>query len=128
MIPTVSRSRRIAALDVLGVRRRRDKIAAKPNEHLCTAIDHRLQRVDNGMPMMLRRMKAEYLLDLAKHFGARLLVDPDRPVALDVGVAANRADPRSWPAEISPHQQQIGDLLDVVRALLVLGDPHAVAR
>src|SRR5271166_4624896 len=49
--------------DVLGVGCRRDEIATKSNEDLRVTIDHGLQRLNDGMPMMLRRMKPEDLLN-----------------------------------------------------------------
>jgi hypothetical protein len=77
--------------------------------------------------VMLGRAESEDLLDTAQQLRARFFVDPHRPVALNVGVAADGADPRAGPAEIAPQQQQIGDLLHGLGAAAVLGDPHPVA-
>ena len=106
---------------------RRDEIPAQPDEHLGRSVDHRLDRVHHGMAMMLRRANQNTFSILPSSSTLGLLVDPDRPVALNIGMAAHRADAGARPAEIAPQQQQIGDLLHVLGAAAMLGDPHAVA-
>src|SRR5271166_347764 len=92
-----------------------NEIAAEPYEHLGPTIDDCLHRVDNGVAMCTRRIEAEYLLDLVQQFRARLLVDADRAVALDVGMTTDRAYSGSRLAEIAAQQQKIGDLLHIRR-------------
>jgi hypothetical protein len=79
------------------------------------------------MPVILGRTESEHLLDIAQQLRAGLLVDPHRPVALDIGMTPHRADTRARPAEIAPQQQQIGDLLHGLGAAAMLGDAHPVA-
>ena len=43
-------------------------------------------------------------------------------------MAAQGADAGAGLADIAAHQQQIGDLLDILGAVAVLGDAHAVAE
>src|SRR5271169_6834341 len=83
------------------VRYRPDKIAAVPDEHLGAAIHHRLYGVDDIVPMSARRLEAEHFLELVQECRLWLLVDAHRAVALHVRMAAHRADPRSWLAEIT---------------------------
>jgi len=108
------------------VRCGRHEVAAEPDEHLGTAIDHRCEGIDDSMPVMLRRRERENLLDLSQEFRARGLRDSYGSIALNIGVAAHRTDSGPGPAEVAPHQQQIGELLHVLGALAVLGDPHAI--
>ncbi len=55
------------------------------------------------------------------------LRDADRAVALHVGVSAQRADAGALLADVAAHEQQVGDLMHVRRAVPMLRDPHAVA-
>lgn len=57
-----------------------------------------------------------------------LLGDADRPLALDVGVAAHRADAGAGLADLAAHQKQVHQGLDAVDPELVLGQPHPVDR
>ena len=108
------------------VRHGSDEITTVPDENLGAPIDHCLNRVYDIVAMSARRLEAEHLLDLIQQCRLWLFVDAHRAVALHVGMAAHRADPRSGLAEIAAQQQQIHDLLHVCSAEPVLGDPHAV--
>src|SRR5262245_64949220 len=79
------------------------------------------------MPMPSRRREPEHFLDLIEQLRLGLLVDAHRSVTLHVGVTAHRTDAGAGSAEIAPQQQQIDDLLDVLRAVTMLGDAHSVA-
>ena len=54
------------------------------------------------------------------------LGDADRAVALHVGMAAHGADAGALAADIAAQQSEVGELLDVLRAVAVLGDAHAI--
>ncbi len=43
-------------------------------------------------------------------------------------MAAQRADASAGLADVAAHQEQIGDLLDILGAVAMLGDAHAVAE
>src|ERR1700709_1056182 len=72
----------------LGIGCCRGKIAPETHEYLRAAGDHRLQRINDRMTMMLGWPEAEGLLDLAKKLSARFFVNADRPVALHIRMTA----------------------------------------
>src|ERR1700739_127883 len=78
------------------------------------------------MAMMAWRIEAEGACDTLKQRNVGPFGDPDRSIALYVGVAAQRADAGTRFAEIAFQQQKICDLLDIGSAAAVLGDAHAV--
>src|SRR6266404_7198283 len=108
------------------VRHGSDEIATEPDKCLGAAVNHRLNSVDDIVPMSTRRLEAEHSLELVEECRLRLLVDAHGAVALHVRMTAYRADPRPGLAEIAAQQQQIHDLLHVCSAEPMLGDPHAV--
>ncbi len=111
---------------LLGVGHGDGEIAAKTDQRLGPAVDHRLQGGDRVMAVTLGRLEAEGPLDPFKQGGAGLLGDADRTVALHVRMAPQRADAGPRLADIALQQQKVGDLLDVRRAFVVLGHAHAV--
>ena len=78
--------------------------------------------------MTLRRPEAEDFLDLAQQFRTRRFGDPDSPVALYIGMAPDGTDAADGPAKIAAQHEQIGGLLDVLRAAAVLRQSHAIAK
>ncbi len=82
------------------VRHRGDKVAAKADEHLRAPIDHRLYRINDGMPVCARWLESEYPFDLIEQLRFWLLVDADGPVTLHVRVPAHRTDAGAGLAEI----------------------------
>jgi hypothetical protein len=103
-----------------------DEIAAKPYPHLRTAVDHRLDRVDDVVAVRPRRLEAEGFFELIEKLGLWFLVDAHRAVALHVGVAPHRADPGTRLAHIAAQKEQVDGLLYVCGAEPMLLDPHAV--
>src|SRR5436305_652799 len=99
-------------IGALGIGDRADEIAAHADEHLGGAVVHRLDRFDRMMSVLTRRIEAEYIANAVEIFLARLFVDPDGAIALDVGMAADRRDTRAGLAEISLEQEEVGDLLE----------------
>ena len=116
-----------ALVAAIGVGQRDREIAAEADQRLGLSRHHRLHRLDRVMAVMRRRAETERLFDIGEHHGIGLFGDADSAVALHVGMAAQRADAGAGLAEIAAHEQQGRDLLHVLRALLVLGDAHAVA-
>ena len=73
------------------------------------------------------RVEAEHSAQPIEEFRLWLLVDPDRPVALDVRVPSHRTDAGARPADIAAQEQQVHQLLHIIGAEPVLGHAHAVA-
>ena len=109
------------------IRNRPDEIAAHPDEDLYPALRHCLDRMHYVVSMRARRRKPEHPFQLIQQLRLRLLVDTDRSIALYIRVAAHRADACARPAEIPAQQQQIDKMLDVRRAVSVLGNTHPIA-
>ena len=81
---------------------------------------------DDVMSRLVRRLEAETAFQALEKVRLGNLRDADGSVALHVGMAANRTNAGAFAADIAAQQRQIGDLLHVMRAALVLGDAHAV--
>src|SRR5690606_12294589 len=111
----------------LGIRDRADKIAAEPNEYLCRACQHRLDRLDRVVAVRARRLEAKDIAHPVEVGRARLFVDADRAVALDVRMTSDRGDARPGAPEIALEQENIGNLLHQPRSELMLGQPHSIA-
>jgi hypothetical protein len=102
------------------------EIAADREKHLHFAPDHRFQPGDDVMSRLLRRLKAETVFQALEKVRLGNLRDADSPVALHVGMAANRTNAGAFAPDIAAKQRQIGNLLYVMRAALVLRNAHAV--
>jgi hypothetical protein len=68
-------------------------------------------------------IEAEHLLHAVQIGRLGLLVDADGAVALHIGMATDRPDAGAGLAEVAAQHQQVGDLLQQARAVLVLGQP-----
>ena len=110
----------------LPVRYGRGKIAAHCEESLHLAADHGFQRGYHVVSRRGRRLEAEALLQPLEEVRLGDFRDPHGPIALHVGMTANRADAGAFAPHIAAQQREIGDLLHVIRAAPVLGDAHAV--
>ena len=73
------------------------------------------------------RFESEDLLQAIQKGGRRDFSDADGAVALHIRVTAQGRQPSARAANIASHQQQVGDLLYIGRAVTVLGDAHSVA-
>ena len=112
---------------VLGVRRRGEEIAAESKEDLGFALVQRMDRIDGVEAMRARRGDAGGLLQRRNEGGRRPLPDAHGAIALDVRMAAHRADARAGLADGSAQKQHVDDLADVVDRVLVLRQPHRPA-
>ena len=77
-------------------------------------------------PFSRGALEAVELLQLVERHQFGLFGDADRALALDVGVAAHRADAGAGLADIAAQQQQVDHHLDGLDALAVLREAHAV--
>ena len=127
-ICTVSRSPRPGRLHPLPLGDRAEEIAAEADEGLHLARDDLLADLDGGQPLVARRLEAELLGELVERDELGLLGDADGPLPLDVGMAAHGRHAGAVAADIALQQPQIDELLDVVAAVDVLGQAHAVHR
>ena len=110
----------------LPVRNRNCKIAAHRDEDLHLASDHGLERSHDVMPVLAGRLEAEAALQPIQKLVGRYLRDPDRAVALHIGMAADGAKPCTLAPDMAAKQGEVGKLLDISRAVAVLCDAHAI--
>ena len=73
-----------------------------------------------------RRIEIEQLLQLVERDEMRLFGNPDRALALHVGMAAHRTTARTGSPDVPFEQQQVDEHRDIERAMRVLGEAHAV--
>ena len=80
---------------------RGDEIAAHPDEYLHPLIEHGCDGMDHVVPVSAGRVEVECPAEPIEEFRRRLLVDPDRPVSLDVRVPSHGTDPGARAADIA---------------------------
>src|SRR3954454_6218201 len=80
---------------VAGIRCGQDEVAAHSDEHLDVPALHCLDRADGIEAVVPRRVDAASLGQTIEERGRRTMVDPARPVALNVAVPADRARTRT---------------------------------
>jgi hypothetical protein len=115
------------ARDPLGVGGRGEEVAAHPEEHAGAPRFHRLDRADHVQSGSPGRSEAKPPFQRVEERRRRPVIDPHRPIALHVAVAAHGTDPGAGTPERAPEQQQVDDLLNVRDGVLVLGEPHRPA-
>ena len=89
------------SLDHRFVGYRGDEIAAHPDEYLHPIIEHGLNGVDDVVTVGAGWIEAERTAEPIEEFRLRLLVDPDRPVSLDVRVPSHRTYASAGPTDIA---------------------------
>ncbi len=114
-------------LDDGGVRRRGGEVASHADEDPRRAVPQGAYRVDGVVAVLSRRFEVELVLQRVEEVVRDLLPDAHRPVALDVGVPADRAEAGSRLADVALGEGEVGDLLDRRDGVAVLGDPHGPA-
>ena len=109
------------------VRGRLGEIAAEADEHLGLALLHGGDGLHGVVTTIARRLEGEAPGQGVAEPGRGLLVDAHGAVALDVAVAAHRAEAGAGPADVAAEQLQVGDLLHRGHRMAVLGDAHGPA-
>ncbi len=112
----------------LGLGHRTQEIAAERDERLDRSVDHAAAALDRIEPLLARRLEAILLLESVDRHQFGLLGDADGALALDVAVPAHRGRARPGLADIPAHQQQVHQHADIVDAMDMLGQPHAIDR
>jgi hypothetical protein len=102
------------------------EVSAQADEGLHASVEHAFAGLDRVQPFLARRLEAVELLQLVERRELRLLGDADGALALHVRVAAHRADAGAGLAHVAAQEQQVAQHLDVLHALAVLREPHAV--
>ena len=125
---TVSSAPRIASSVTVGVGDRGDEVAAHREEDACLPVAQRLDRVHRVVAVGPRRVDPELLLQRVEEVVGHPLPDAHRAVTLDVGVAADRAQPGAGLADVALEEREVGDLLDGGDRVPVLGDAHRPAE
>src|SRR5664279_3639723 len=103
-----------------------DKIAAEPEERLHLSSQDALTGLHRVHAFLARRIKAELFGIFVQRYELGFFGNADRSLALDVRMAANRRNARSVPADIALEHKQIDEHRDVLEAVDVLGQSHAV--
>ena len=111
----------------LGVGGRGDEVAAHREEHPGLAVAQRPDGVDGVEAVLARRVEAELVAERVEEVVGHPLPDAHGAVALDVGVAAHRAQPGARLADVALQQGDVDDLLDRGHRVVVLGDAHRPA-
>ncbi len=111
----------------VGIGHRHGQIAPEADQGPRTAFADRFNGLDGVVTLLARRLDGECLLEIVEQLARGDFRDADRAVALDVRVPTQRADAGAFLADVAAHQQQVGDLVHVGRAMTVLGDAHAIA-
>ena len=127
-ICTVSRARRSASAVTSVSGRGLDEVAAEADEDVGLAVPQGPDRVDGVVAVLARRVEAELGLQRVQEVLRRPLPDAHRPVALHVGVAADRQQSGARLADVALGEGQVGDLLDGGHRVAVLGQPHRPAE
>src|SRR5215468_3420960 len=112
-------------LSDLGIRRCRHEIAAQCDEYLGLAVNHGVDRGHDVVAVSTWRLETKGVLETVEELRCRLLGDSNGPVALHVGVSADRARACAWPPDISAHEEKIDDLLYRFSSMTVLGNSHS---
>ena len=103
-----------------------DEIAAEAEERLDLARQDALAGLDGVHALVARRLEPELFRQLVERHQFGLFGNADSALALDVGMAANRRDAGAVAADVSLEQQHVDKHGDVLEAVGVLGQPHAV--
>ena len=121
-------ARRIASSVTYGVGRGGDEVAAQPDEHLGLALAAAPGSTSTvSRPCSRGGSKPNSVCERVEEVLRRPLPDAHRAVALDVGVAADRAQPGAGLADVALQQGDVDDLLDRGHGVAVLGDAHRPA-
>ena len=111
---------------ILALGDRAQEVAAEPDEAFTLSVGIAFAGIDGVQPFSRGGSKPNSSFELVERHELGLLGDADRPLPLDIGVAAHRRDAGAGPADIAPQQQQVDEHCHVVEAVDVLGQPHAV--
>ena len=105
---------------------RNGKVAAETDQGLGSPIPDCLDSFDGVVALVARRFESEYAGNSVQQFIARNLGNADRAVSLHIRVPPQRRNAGALAPDIAAKHQEIGDLLNISRAMAMLGDPHAV--
>ena len=123
---TVSSQLRSASNGVREVRGGEREVAAQGDEylHLAACASPRSSRTVPS-PCSRGGSKPQTSPSRSRNASLGTVVDPAGAVALHVAVAADRARPRPFAADVAAQEQQVDDLANRVDAVLVLRDAEA---
>ncbi|SAP61073.1 Uncharacterised protein [Klebsiella oxytoca] len=108
----------------LGVRRRGGQVAAQRDQHFYFAAQHRFDRFHRVVPQRPVGGEVKVALQAVEQRLGGLLVDPHGAVALDVAVAAYRAQTGARFAQLPEQQLQVGDFTHRRNRVLMLSHAH----
>ena len=112
----------------LRVRAGQREVPAHGHEHVHLVALERLHGLHGVMAVVPRGLDAEFLVEGLQQPFLGLLPDAHGPVALDVGVAADRAGAGAGLAEVALQQQDVDHFLDGVHRVRLLGHAECPAE
>ncbi len=112
----------------LGVRSGGGEVPAQSDEDPDPTFAHRADRLHRVQTRRPGHGQPELALQGVQKRGGRFLPDTHRPVALDVRVAANRAETRTRTTDHAPQEHEVDQFADGGHRLAVLGQAHRPAR
>ncbi|MCY1422905.1 hypothetical protein D9M71_386040 [compost metagenome] len=123
------RQRAIAQRGVgaMAVRRGLGEVAAKADEDLGLALEHRVDGFHGVVTVLPRHLESEAPFQRIQQRRWRPVVDAHGAVALHVAVTAHRTETGAGAADVAAQQLQVDDFLDGRHRMAVLGDAHGPA-
>ena len=111
----------------VGIGRCLEEVASHREEDLRAAVEHRVNRLDCIEAVRTRRVEPEDGLDSIEQRLLWAVVNPHRPVALNVAVPTHRTGAGPGHSDAAAHQEEVDDLADVADSVPVLGQAHRPA-
>src|SRR5262249_44233510 len=113
-------------LSPLRIGRCDSEVAAHRNQHADITAQDLLDALDDADTHFARWLEAERIANAVEQRSWRTFVDADRAIALHVAMTTNGTDARARLADIPAQQEEVRDLLHVLRAVRMLRDAHAI--
>src|ERR1700737_206037 len=112
----------------LRVRSGGKKVAPECKEDLRVASVHSLYCVHSVVAMLAWRFEIKLCSEVIEKRRRRPLPDAHSAIALNIAMAADRAQTGSWLSDLSARQHEVNDLLDVGNRIAVLSQTHGPAE
>src|SRR3569833_169661 len=103
-----------------------NEIASQAHKRLDGSGQHALASAHRGESLLAWRLKTVQFFQLIEGRQLRFLGNPNRPLALDVGVSPHRADAGPRLTYVASQKQQVGQHLYRLDTIAMLCQPHSV--
>ena len=112
---------------VVGVGSGGEEVASEGDEDFDFALVECFDGHDGVVAVFFGRDEMEFLAEGGHEFVGHFFPDADGTVALDIGVAADRAEAGAGATDLAAEEDEVDDGLDIGDAVFMLGDAHAPA-